>query len=395
MAVERAFVETFERFGYQPIRTPIFESADLFERAVGEETDVASKEMYTFTDRGGRRLTLRPENTAAVVRAYLENGMHRWGGLVRLYYVGPMFRYDRPQAGRYRQFHQVGVEVLGGASPEVDVEVVDVVLSAFQRIGFVDLETRINSVGCRRCRPSFRRSLQEALRSIAGDLCEDCRVRMERNPLRVLDCKRCLPIKEKLPKVREHLCGECEEHFTRVEAGLQALGWNYQVDPYLVRGLDYYTKTTFEILHPGLGAQNALCGGGRYDNLVEECGGPPTPAVGFSAGLERIMSVLPERQDLRPPGPDFYVACCEASSATQALQVAKELRKVGTVSTDLTFRNLKKQIRGAEKARARFCVVVGKDYGERVLFKDMERRSQEEVERRDLVSYARSRKEGA
>ncbi|MDH3217031.1 MAG: histidine--tRNA ligase [Candidatus Krumholzibacteria bacterium] len=389
--VEGVFDSTFLRFGYQPLRTPIFESTDLFLRSVGEATDIVSKEMYTFLDRGGRSLTLRPENTAAVIRAYLDGGMHRVAGISRLSYIGPMFRYDRPQAGRYRQFHQVGVEAIGNLSAMLDIEVIEVVMTALSELGFEGLNVKLNSVGCPVCREDYTTVLGEALEKHMERLCDDCKVRARINPLRVFDCKRDSEVKKELPSISDHLCDECSSHFAIVRSLLRAVGRSFELDPQLVRGLDYYTKTTFEILHGSLGAQNALCGGGRYDNLVEQCGGPSTPAVGFSAGLERIISVLPAGVDQERsliPRIDFYVACADEDSAERALKAANVLRTFGNVEVDASMRTLKTQLKHAEKTRARVTVIVGADSPHRLRWKDMDERSQVEVEDDGLRSFA-------
>lgn len=384
---ESVFDQTFQAFGYDPVRTPIFESTDLFLR-VGEETDIVSKEMYTFDDRGGRSMTLRPENTAAVIRAYLENGMHRLGGVTRLAYIGPMFRYDRPQAGRFRQFHQVGVEAIGSLNPLVDVEVIDVVMSGLESLGFEGLTVKLNSVGCSVCRGPYLDVLRKALAGMSDRLCEDCRTRADKNPMRVLDCKKDQALKAELPKISDHLCEECTIHFARVRELLDAQGREYDLDPMLVRGLDYYTKTTFEILHGELGAQNALCGGGRYDDLIEQCGGPSTPAVGFSAGLERIISVMPAAADASIDGMvDFYVVVVDEGAEQRAMLAATALRDSGRVEVDPTGRALKKQLKAAEKSGARCAVIVDSE-STTIKVKDMARREQSDVADADLRSFA-------
>jgi len=392
--VENVFDSTFERFGYEPIRTPIFESTDLFLRSVGEGTDIVSKEMYTFLDRGGRSVTLRPENTAAVIRAYLDAGLHRTGGVARLSYIGPMFRYDRPQAGRYRQFHQVGLEAIGNMSPMLDAEVIDVVLTALETLGFESLTVKINSVGCSVCRGRYTKILGAALKEHMDDLCDDCKQRAENNPLRVFDCKRDKTVKDQLPPIVDHLCGECRTHFAEVKALLESLNRRFEEDPRLVRGLDYYTKTTFEILHGSLGAQNALCGGGRYDNLVEQCGGPSTPAVGFSAGLERIISVLPEATTAEYRALDFYVACVDENSAQRSLTAARVLRSFGTVEVDTSNRVLKTQLKAAERKGAKVVIIVGDDSKDHIKWKDMEGRTQDDVEDARLAQYAEDHQRG-
>jgi histidyl-tRNA synthetase len=390
--VEEIFDATFERYGYEPVRTPIFEHTDVFVRTVGEATDIVSKEMYTFTDRGGRSITLRPENTASVIRAYLENGLHRRGGVTRLSYIGPMFRYDRPQAGRYRQFHQVGVEAIGSDSPAVDVETIDVVMTALEELGFSGLTVKLNSVGCAECRGPYTDVLRRELTRLKGRLCEDCIDRTDSNPMRVFDCKRCVEIKDDLPAICAHLCPACADHFKSVRSHLDALGRRYDVDPRLVRGLDYYTRTTFEILHGALGAQNALCGGGRYDNLVEQCGGPPTPAVGFSAGLERILSVLPDTSPARrgpDGGPDFYVACVDAGALERAILAARALRRAGKTELDASMRALKTQLKRAEKRGAGVAVIVDSATPRHVKWKNMATRDQIELEDDRLLERAK------
>ena len=258
LEVERRLISFIRAYGYTEIRTPIFESTDLFIRAVGEGTDIVSKEMYIFSDKKGRSLTLRPENTASVMRAYIENGLHRTGGLTRFYYIGPMFRYDRPQAGRYRQFHQIGVEAIGSQNPAVDAEVIEISLGMYRTLGFPPLDVRLNSVGCPACRPAFKEILKKELKGMKNLLCVNCGERALVNPLRIFDCKECDEVKVRLPVITDHLCDECKEHFNRLKLILDGLGIGFTHDPLLVRGLDYYTKTAFEILHPELGAQSAL-----------------------------------------------------------------------------------------------------------------------------------------
>jgi histidyl-tRNA synthetase len=393
-SVEEVFNDTFERYGYEPIRTPIFEHTDVFLRSVGEATDIVSKEMYTFVDRGGRSVTLRPENTAAVIRAYLENGLHRRGGITRLCYTGPMFRYDRPQAGRYRQFHQVGLEAIGSDNPVVDAETIDVVIAALEALGFDSLIVKLNSVGCAGCRKPYGDLLRGDLERLRGRLCEDCVGRTDKNPMRVFDCKKCEDVKGELPSISDHLCAACAEHFARVKGHLDLLGRRYVADSRLVRGLDYYTRTTFEILHGSLGAQNALCGGGRYDDLVEQCGGPPTPAVGFSAGLERIISVLPEGSPARRSGrraPDFYVACADDEAAPRAVAAARTLRALGRVEVDVSMRAIKTQLRQAERSGARVAVIAESGSGTVLQWRDMAKREQLDVEDARLLDFARER----
>ncbi|MFH1754916.1 MAG: histidine--tRNA ligase, partial [Candidatus Latescibacterota bacterium] len=342
-------------------------------------------------------ITLRPENTASVIRAYLENGMHRLGGVVRLYYIGPMFRYDRPQAGRYRQFHQVGLEAIGGGNPAIDAEVIDTVMYTLRGLAFRDLNLKLNSVGCRVCRAPYRIILVAALQKSKNLLCDDCAERADKNPMRVFDCKRCGEIKHKLPAIASYLCEECKAHHKHVKHALGELGHEYEDDPYLVRGLDYYTRTAFEILHGRLGAQNALCGGGRYDDLVEQCGGPATPAIGYSAGLERIISVLPKdspAQVTDGADPEIYVACTDEALLARALQAAKLLRQRYRVETDLTLRALKTQLRGAEKSKARFAIIVSGGRNDAVVWKNLAAREQFDVNDADLLTFAESQIRG-
>jgi len=361
-AAEARLVASLIRSGYREIRTPIFESTELFTRAVGEGTDIVSKEMYNFADKKGRSLTLRPENTAPVMRAYLENGLYRSGGIARFFYLGPMFRYDRPQAGRYRQFHQIGAEAIGSPGPAIDAEIIDVSLGLYRALGFPPLEVRLNSVGCPACRARYRVVLSERLAALSERLCGTCRDRSATNPLRIFDCKECEDVKPKLPHITDHLCEACRDHFTRLQGILSEMSIPFVIDPLLVRGLDYYTKTAFEIVHPGLGAQNALCGGGRYDGLSEDCGGPPIPAVGFSAGMERLMEVAPET----PAGgeaersPTVCVIVLDESGSARALGHARSLRARGIeTAVDLSGRGLKKQLKAASETGAALSIIVG------------------------------------
>jgi histidyl-tRNA synthetase len=381
-AVENVFRCVFDAYCYKGIRTPVFESTDLFVRAVGEETDIISKEMYTFEDRKGRSLTLRPENTASVIRAYLENGMHRLGGIQRLFYFGPMFRYDRPQAGRYRQFHQIGAEAIGSLNPALDVEMIQIVLEAFQRLGFRNIELRLNTVGTPDSRGPYRRVLLEAIESVGNELSAEAMRRYRNNPLRIFDSKDYgESLKKRLPVITDYLPAEEMDHFAAVTSLLGAAGIAYEQDPHLVRGLDYYTKTVFEVYHEEHGAQSALCGGGRYDDLIEQCGGPPTPAIGFSVGEERVIASLPDNSPAHDAGGgvDFYVVCADELSAARSLALAGELRCAGNAEVDLTGRSVKKQLKAAAKKNAHTVVVVASDDKQTVLWKDLRERSEERV----------------
>ena len=358
--------ELCRRFGYSEIRTPLFEHTELFQRGIGEGTDVVDKEMYTFTDRGDRSITLRPENTASAVRAYLQNKLYAESNLVKLFYIGSMFRYDRPQAGRMREFHQFGVEALGEANPAVDAEVILLAMSLLEGLGLKDLELSINSVGCPKCRSKYRTMLQDFFRDKLDDLCEDCRSRFDRSPLRILDCKKDSdkPYMADAPKITDCLCDECSDHFAKLKEHLANAGISFQHDPRLVRGLDYYTKTAFEIKYPPLGAQSAVAGGGRYDGLIEEMGGSPTPAVGFATGLERLLLAL-ESQNLLPEknrSVDAYVVALGEAAQSEGFKLLNNLRKAGlSAAMDFAGRSMKAQMKQANKLGARYALILGDD----------------------------------
>ena len=364
--VEGEIRELCRRFGYSEIRTPIFEHTELFQRGIGEGTDVVDKEMYTFTDRGDRSITLRPENTASAVRAYLQNKLYAESNLVKLFYIGSMFRYDRPQAGRMREFHQFGVEALGEANPAVDAEVILLAMSLLEGLGLKDLELSINSVGCPKCRSKYRTMLQDFFRDKLDDLCEDCRSRFDRSPLRILDCKKDSdkPYMADAPKITDCLCDECGDHFAKLKEHLANAGISFQHDPRLVRGLDYYTKTAFEIKYPPLGAQSAVAGGGRYDGLIEEMGGSPTPAVGFATGLERLLLAL-ESQNLLPEknrSVDAYVVALGEAAQSEGFKLLNNLRKAGlSAAMDFAGRSMKAQMKQANKLGARYALILGDD----------------------------------
>lgn len=364
--VEGEIRELCRRFGYNEIRTPIFEHTELFQRGIGEGTDVVDKEMYTFTDRGARSITLRPENTASAVRAYLQNKLYAQSNLVKLFYIGSMFRYDRPQAGRMREFHQFGVEALGEANPAVDAEVILLAMNLLEGLGLKDLELSINSVGCPKCRSKYRTMLQDFFRDKLEDLCEDCRSRFERSPLRILDCKKDSdkPYMADAPKITDCLCEECAGHFAKLKELLTSAGISFTHDPRLVRGLDYYTKTAFEIKYPPLGAQSAVAGGGRYDGLIEEMGGNPTPAVGFATGLERLLLAL-ESQNLLPEknrSVDAYVVALGEAAQAEGFKLLNSLRQQGlSAAMDFAGRSMKAQMKQANKLGAKYSVILGED----------------------------------
>ena len=356
--------EVCARYGYAEIRTPTFEHTELFQRGIGEGTDVVDKEMYTFTDRGNRSITLRPENTASVVRAYLQNKLYASSTLVKLFYIGSMFRYDRPQAGRLREFHQFGVESLGSENPAVDAEIILLAVELLKEFGLEGLTLKLNTVGCPKCRPVYRQKLTHFFSDKLDELCGDCRTRYEKNPLRILDCKvdGGKEFMEDAPKIENCLCDECRDHFKRVQGFLTAVGVAFEIDPRLVRGLDYYTKTAFEIRCEELGAQAAIAGGGRYDGLVEEIGGISTPGIGFALGMERLLIAL-EKQNLLPTianEPDVFIVAVDAD--IYAFELLLKLRRAGlTASMDFAKRSMKAQMKQASKSGARFALIVGGD----------------------------------
>jgi len=363
--VERVFRETADRFGYREIRLPVFEETELFARGIGDATDIVRKEMYTFTDRKGRSLTLRPEGTAGVVRSFIEHNMGRGARLTKLYYFCPMFRYERPQAGRYRQFWQWGLEAIGSMNPAVDAEIIHFSVNLFESLGLAGAEARINSAGCPACTPSYNELLRERLAGSLDQFCDDCRVRYERNPRRMFDCKNehCLELLADAPSILESLCSECAEHFASVRDLLSRTSVRFVVDASMARGLDYYTKTVFEVHYAGLGAQSALCGGGRYDALVEELGGAATPACGVSSGVERLLTALTDMGVMAgsEPGPAVYVASLGSDAALAAATVIAELRQSVSVETDYQGRSLKAQMKEAGKLGAGHVVIIGED----------------------------------
>ncbi len=361
--VEAIAREVFRTYNYHEIRTPILEETALFARGVGEETDIVSKEMYTFEDRDGSSLTLRPEATASVIRAYIEHRLDQRPGLQKLYYIGPMFRRERPQKGRYRQFFQIGAEAIGSESPAVDAEVIEMVVEVLKRAGLTGFKLLLNSVGDANCRPQYVALLQARLREVAGQLCGDCQRRVETNPLRVLDCKvpEDQPIIDALPSIQDHLCDPCRTHFHAVRAFLQDRGIEFEVRPRMVRGLDYYMRTTFEIVHGALGAQNSVLGGGRYDGLAEALGSRVhSPGIGFSIGEDRlVMSVEQEKPDAHKATLDLYIASMGAQAERVAAGFAYELRTAGFCVEFGFDPKLKRSLELANKLGARYCLIVG------------------------------------
>jgi histidyl-tRNA synthetase len=354
----------FHRYGYARIDTPAFEETRLFTRGVGESTDIVRKEMYTFEDLGGRSMTLRPEGTAPVARAYVEHGMHTLPQPVKLYYHSPMFRYESPQSGRYRQHYQLGVEAFGSDSPELDAEVIGLLAAVYAELGLSGLELRINSMGCRECRPGYSAMLRSFLAEHGDDLCPECRERAQLNPLRTYDCKSagCKAVLQAAPRLPDHLCPACAEHHERVQAGLRVQGIEFIADHTLVRGMDYYTRTTFEYQSSLLGAQSGVGGGGRYDDLVNAIGGPATPGVGFGTGVERILLALSrsgvELPEARPPA--VYLVAQAAEARDKVFELAHLLRS-RRVAVDLDYmdRSMKGQMKQAGRSGARYAFIVG------------------------------------
>ena len=373
--------EIFESYGYTFIKTPIFEETDLFKRGIGEGTDVVEKEMYTFKDRGDRSLTLRPENTASVVRSYLENAIYGKEDVTKYYYNGSMFRYERPQAGRQREFNQIGVEVLGESSPILDAEVIAMSYSLLEKLGITDLEVHINSVGTNASRTKYREMLLNFLEPMKEELCEDCRMRMEKNPLRVLDCKvdKCKELTKDAPSIIDSLNEEERAHYETVKKYLDIFGVKYVEDSRLVRGLDYYSSTVYEIVTNKLGAQGTVLGGGRYDNLLKQLGDKDIPAVGFAAGVERMMMLL---EDYPKNNPDVYVAWLGENTQEFGLKIAKILRDNGIKTfVDFNSKGMKSHMKKADKLAVKYCIIVGEDEMNKdvVVLKDFSARTQEEM----------------
>jgi histidyl-tRNA synthetase len=358
--VEAHTREVFRTFNYQEIRTPIFEETALFARGVGEETDIVSKEMYTWDDRDGTSLTLRPENTASVMRAYIEHRLDQIPGLAKLYYIGPMFRRERPQKGRYRQFAQIGAECLGSESPVVDAEMIELAIEILTRCGVQSPHLIINSVGCPKCRPAFVAALQAKLADVKAAMCTDCQRRAETNALRVLDCKvpEDQPIIDALPSILDHLCPDCAAHFTKVRALLTARGIEHEIRPRLVRGLDYYTRTTFEVTHGALGAQNSILGGGRYDGLAESLGSRvAAPGIGFSIGEDRLILAVEENAQVKPL--DVFLIAMGDAALDHAALLTRDLRRAG-VSVELSAdHKVKRAMETANKLAARHALILG------------------------------------
>ncbi len=392
--VEQAIRKITELYGYEQLDLPVFEDTALFQRGVGEATDIVEKEMYTFTDKGDKLITLRPEFTAGVMRAFIQHSMDQQPKPVKLYNIGQVFRYERPQAGRFRQFSQFNVEALGEQDPALDFEIMSVAYHLYDELGFEGLAFQINSIGCPVCRPGYLDALADFYKNRSKEICNDCNARMIQNPLRLLDCKQesCQSVIEAAPAVSDHLCAECRDHFFSLRAYLDAAKRPYTLNHRLVRGLDYYTKTVFEVWAEGIGAQNAVCGGGRYDGLCEILGGKPTPGIGFAAGIDRIVMTLKAQKSniLQRPAPDVFFVTQGESAKAKAVSLAETLRS-SAVSCGVAFgnRSFKAQFKEADKRNARFTLVLGEtEMAEQcVNVKDMAGSVQETVGWEDLTAF--------
>jgi len=385
--------DIFHTFGYSEIIIPVIEFTELFSRSIGETTDIVEKEMYTFDDRDGKKITLRPEGTASVVRAYIEHNLRETAPFSKLYYIGPMFRRERPQAGRYRQFYQIGAEVFGIGHYMIDAEIISMLNLLFDSLNIKGVELQINSIGCPQCRPAFREALKGFFADKTSELCDNCKRRFEFNPLRILDCKstHCHALSEKAPKTVDYLCNDCLSHFNGVQESLKTAGVPYINNPKLVRGLDYYTQTTFEFTGGTLGAQNAVAAGGRYDNLVAELGGPSTPAVGFSIGMERLFSLF-DNSNVTKQSPSVFIVALGEQAQQQAFSIIVQLHKEG-ISTVMDYNggSLKSQMRKADKLNSAQVIIIGEDELSKgvVVLRDMQSKAQIDVPVAEVVNRLR------
>lgn len=362
--IESTCLSVAEKYGYKEMRTPVFEHTELFQRGVGDTTDVVQKEMYTFDDKGGRSITLRPEGTAGAARAFLENGLSNEALPQKICYLTSCYRYEKPQAGRLREFHQFGIECFGASSPLADAEMIFLAKQVFDELEVKDLHLELNSIGCPTCRAEYHKALKEYFESRKDELCDTCRDRLDRNPMRILDCKSpvCHEIAQGAPVVLDYLCDECREHFDTVKKYLDAMNIEYVVNPQIVRGLDYYTKTVFEFVSDSIGAQGTVCGGGRYDGLIQELGGQSTPSLGFAMGLERLKLVMDAQNCPYPDEekPDLFIVAMGEKAVLKAVEIAKDMRDEGfSVLYDLNGRSLRAQMKYADKLGAKFNVVIG------------------------------------
>lgn len=390
--VEKVIAEICKCYGYREIRIPVFEHTELFQRGVGDTTDIVQKEMYTFNDKGGRSVTLRPEATAGIVRSYIEHGMASLPQPVKLYANITAYRYENVQKGRYREFHQFDAEVLGSPGPSSDVEIISLLHTLFGRLGLKQVSLNINSIGCPDCRSAYNEKLKDYFRPHLSQLCENCRNRFERNPLRIIDCKEesCKVYTKDAPALLDNLCGDCTAHFEGLKAGLENIGIGYNIDKTIVRGLDYYTRTVFEFVSENVGTQGTICGGGRYDGLVETCGGPPTPGIGFGLGIERLLLEM-ESQEIEIPGQDgmdIFVATIGEKAAGYAHRLVLSLRGMGVAAeTDHMARSLKAQMKYADKMGFTYAIVLGDDEIEnsKTVLKNMKTGEQKDVSLDSIV----------
>jgi len=362
--IEQTAKDVFSVYGFQELRAPIIESTDIFIRSIGETTDIVEKEMYTFSDKAGRSITLRPEGTAPVVRCYVQNRLYDLPSPQKFFYSGPMFRYERPQKGRFRQFYQIGVEALGTSDPKLDAEILFMLRLFLERIGLEGLSFEVNSIGCEKCRPDYKKALLNFLSGKIDDFCPDCKRRYTFNPLRILDCKvkECIKLRVGAPKVTDFLCNDCREHFDALLSLLRLHNFPHIINPDMVRGLDYYTRTTFEVTSTKLGAQNTVAAGGRYDRLVEEFGGPPTPAIGFAMGMERIVELLNASDRLKIPAPKVFIATIGAPAEKEGLILAEKLRGKGFwVEISYAGSSLRSQLRKADRLSSAYVFMIGDD----------------------------------
>jgi histidyl-tRNA synthetase len=362
--VENRMLETARMFGFEEIRVPVFEHTEVFKRSVGDTTDVVQKEMYTFDDKGGRSITLRPELTAGVIRSSIEKGLVNGALPLKVCYIGGCYRYEKPQAGRLREFHQFGVECIGAAAPNADAEVIALARQVLDSIGIEKISLEINSIGCPECRKKYSQALKDYFKANVDTLCDTCKDRLDRNPMRILDCKSpvCKELAANAPVVIDYLCDECEQHFTMVKKHLDAAGIEYTVNPHIVRGLDYYTRTVFEFVSGDIGAQSTVCGGGRYDGLISQMGGQPTASLGFAMGIERLMMVLESQQTELPKTNDcdLYIVTMGENASLKASELCNDLRVDGfKVQTDINNRGLKAQMKYANKIGAQYTLVLG------------------------------------
>ncbi|WP_308617509.1 histidine--tRNA ligase [uncultured Eubacterium sp.] len=391
--IEATCLTVAENFGYKEMRTPVFEHTELFQRGVGDTTDVVQKEMYTFDDKGGRSITLRPEGTAGAARSFLENGLSNEALPQKICYLTSCYRYEKPQAGRLREFHQFGIECFGATSPLADAEMIALAKQIFDELGVKDLHLELNSIGCPTCRAEYHKALKEYFASRVDELCETCRDRLDRNPMRILDCKSpvCSEIAKDAPVVLDYLCDECKEHFEKTKSYLDAMNIEYIVNPQIVRGLDYYTKTVFEFVADSIGAQGTVCGGGRYDGLIEELGGQHTPSLGFAMGLERLQLVM-EAQGCEfpePSRPDLFIVAMGDKATLKAVEIAKDMRDEGySVVYDLNGRSLRAQMKYADKINAKYNVVIGDNEVDTksAVLKDMATGEQSDISLETFVS---------